>query len=363
MFNAKTRKLKEDLDSLSGKVIALERQVASMQAILAHMVEGVIAVDVDTKIISWNPAAEKIFGILKNEAEGRFFLEVVRNSDLAAVIGKVLENKEFISQEITLIWPLQKIFQVNVSPIFENAKIKGCLLVIHDITELRRLETIRRDFVANVSHELRTPLTSIKGFVETLQEGALEDRAHARDFLKVIQDHANRLDNLVKDLLSLSSLESREIALDKDNVDLKALSEQVIQGFSSQLKKRSLVISNDLPDLSVQADYTKIEQVMINLFDNAIKFNRDTGFIKVHHQELQDKIKIIVEDSGIGIPAKDIHRIFERFYRVDKARSRELGGTGLGLSIVKHIVELHGGSVGVESTEGLGSQFWFTLPK
>ncbi|MCX5714869.1 MAG: ATP-binding protein, partial [Candidatus Omnitrophica bacterium] len=334
-----------------------------MQTILANMVEGVIAVDVDTKIMSWNPAAEKIFGILKNEAEGRFFLEVVRNSDINMVINKILENKEFISQEITLIWPLQKIFQLNVSPIFENDKIKGCVLVIHDITELRRLENIRRDFVANASHELKTPLTSIKGFVETLEEGALEDKEHARHFLKIIEEHTNRLDNLINDLLSLSHLESGKIILSKGNLNLKTLTEEVIQGFGSQLKKRSIGIDNELHGLLVMADYAKIGQVMTNLIDNAIKFNRDEGSIKIYSQELQGSIKVIVDDSGMGIPAKDIPRIFERFYRVDKARSRELGGTGLGLSIVKHIVELHGGSVGLESTEGLGSQFWFTLPK
>jgi len=218
--------------------------------------------------------------------------------------------------------------------------------------------------VANVSHELKTPLTSIKGFVETLLGGALDDKENNRNFLKIIQDHAERLDSLVNDLLSLSHLESKEIMLKKTNFNLKQQVEGVISGFRSQLKKKNIEIKNELPaDISVTADKNRLEQVVTNLIDNAIKFNKEKGFVRIFGEEINGKVKITVEDSGIGIPEKDIPRIFERFYRVDKARSRELGGTGLGLSIVKHIVELHSGSVGVESTEGFGSKFWFSLPK
>ncbi|MFH1355111.1 MAG: ATP-binding protein, partial [Candidatus Omnitrophota bacterium] len=235
---------------------------------------------------------------------------------------------------------------------------------IHDITEIRQLERVRRDFVANVSHELKTPLTSIKGFIETLLEGALDDKKNSRHFLEIIQNHTNRLDSLINDLLSLSHLESRQIELKREEVNLKELSDEVISGFKSQLKKKSITVTNELPkDLSLKIDRDRIEQVFTNLMDNAIKFNKDKGLIKIYSQESSGKIKIVVEDSGIGIPAKDTSRLFERFYRVDKNRSRELGGTGLGLSIVKHIVELHGGAVGLESTEGLGSKFHFTLPK
>jgi two-component system phosphate regulon sensor histidine kinase PhoR len=262
------------------------------------------------------------------------------------------------------MWPVQKIFQINASPIFKKEEVSGCLLVIHDITEIRKLETMRRDFVANVSHELKTPLTSIKGFVETLLEGALEDKENNRHFLKIIQEHGERLNKLVDDLLSLSHLESKEILLEKGIFNLRQQVEKVIMGFKEQLKKRNVDIKNEIPaNISINADKDKIEGVFTNLIDNAIKFNKENGSIKISSQQEGDKIKIIVEDSGVGIPDKDIPRIFERFYRVDKARSAELGGTGLGLSIVKHIVELHGGTVGVESVEGLGSKFWFTLPK
>jgi two-component system phosphate regulon sensor histidine kinase PhoR len=242
--------------------------------------------------------------------------------------------------------------------------ISGCLIVIHDITEIRRLETMRRDFVANVSHELKTPLTSIKGFVETLLSGALEDKDNNRNFLKIIQDHTYRLDKLVNDLLSLSNLESKGIIIRKADFNLNTQAKEVILGFKSQLKNKNIEIINQLShDFKVNADQDRIEQVFVNLIDNAIKFNKERGFIKIYTQDLDKDVKVIIEDSGTGIPQKDIPRIFERFYRVDKARSRELGGTGLGLSIVKHIIELHGGSVGVESTEGLGSKFWFILPK
>lgn len=366
IFNAGKRiqELTRSLSEASEKINKLERQNNQIQAIIEGMVEGVIAVAKDTRILSINPQVETIFGISKDKTEGRFFLEVIRNNDIAEIIDRVLEEGKLVSRELTLVWPIQRTFQVNASPLFERNKTTGCLLVIHDVTEIRKLEKMRSDFVANVSHELKTPLTSIKGFVETLLEGALEDKENSRHFLQIIQEHASRLDSLVNDLLDLSGLESKEIALDKKEVNIKRLADDILAGFRSQLKKKSVAAENNLaPDLAVRVDKEKIGQVLTNLIDNAIKFNRQNGSIKIYQDNLGDKIKVIVEDSGIGIPPKDIPRIFERFYRVDKARSRELGGTGLGLSIVKHIVELHGGMVGVESTEGLGSKFSLLLPK
>ncbi len=347
------------LSRLKSRIASLEKENSKTQTILNNMIEGVIAVDKDTKIVSVNPTVEKIFNISKKDAEGRFFLEAIRNSGIAEIISNVLKNGEVISQELSLVWPVQKIFQINVSPIYEKDSVSGCLVVIYDITEIRKLETVRRDFVANVSHELKTPLTSIKGFVETLLEGALDDKENSRHFLEIIRDHANRLDNLINDLLSLSYMESKEVRLELVEINLKSLTQQILSGFKAQLAKKTIEVKNELPQgLTVTADKDRIEEVLTNLIDNAIKFNKEKGVIKIY---AQDSI-FIVEDSGIGIPNKDISRIFERFYRVDKARSRELGGTGLGLSIVKHIVELHSGSVGVESTEGLGSKFWFSLP-
>jgi two-component system phosphate regulon sensor histidine kinase PhoR len=292
------------------------------------------------------------------------FLEVIRNNDIAEIIGSVLKNGRFRSAEIDMAWPVRRALEVNASPIFSGDAISGCLAVFHDITEIRRLETMRRDFVANVSHELKTPLTSIKGFVETLLEGALEDKENAAHFLKIISEHANRLDNLVKDLLALSYLESAEAAISPEDVDMKRLADEVLSGFEAGMKRRSISARNELPEGALfKADKNKMEQVFVNLIDNAVKFNKDGGSIRIYSEKTAAGTRFIVEDSGTGIPPKDIPRIFERFYRVDKARSRSLGGTGLGLSIVKHIVSLHGGTVGVESAEEIGSKFYLTLPK
>jgi len=366
--NSRNAKLIEELNAKITKFNErnhkLENDNNQMEAILNSMAEGVIAVDKESRILSINPTIEKIFNILKKDAEGKFFLEVIRNNDLSEIINDVLKKEELVSKELNLIWPIQKVFQINASPLFENGAVSGCLTVLHDITEIRKLERMRSDFVANVSHELKTPLTSIKGFAETLLEGALEDKENSRNFLKIIQSHTERLNSLVNDLLDLSYVESKAIILKIEEFKIKNLLDEVLSAFRSQLHKKSIEASNRLsPGLSIRADKDRIEQVLVNLIDNAIKFNKDKGEIKIYSEELSGKIKITVEDSGIGIPPKDIPRIFERFYRVDKARSRELGGTGLGLSIVKHIIELHGGEAGVESTEGFGSKFWFTLTK
>jgi two-component system phosphate regulon sensor histidine kinase PhoR len=353
-------KMAQDIEH---KIRQIETQNQKLAAVLNSMVEGVVVVDKESRIVSVNPTIEKIFGIMKKDAEGKVFLEAIRNNDISEVIDSVLRKKKAASAELTLIYPVSKIFEVNATPIFDNGDVAGCLAVIHDITEIRKLETVRSDFIANVSHEFKTPLTSIKGFIETLLDGAMDDRENSREFLKIIREHADRLNGLVDDLLSLSHLESGEIDIEKKDVNLRERAEAVILSFKSQIGKKKIEIRNELPaGLLIRADKNRIVQVLTNLIDNAIKFNKDRGLVKIWSQEANGKIKVIVEDSGIGIPEKDIPRIFERFYRVDKARSRELGGTGLGLSIVKHIVERHDGDVGVESIEGAGSKFYFSIP-
>lgn len=358
---ATLNKMAEDIEN---KVREIRTQNQKLAAIFNSMIEGIIVVDKTGHIISVNPAVKKIFAIADKGAEGRPLLEVIRNNDISGVINSVLEKRESACGDITLVYPVRKVFEISATPIFDKNEVSGCLAVIHDITEIKRLETIRSDFVANVSHELKTPLTSIKGFVETLLDGALDDKENNRNFLKIIKDHADRLDSLVNDLLTLSHLESKEITLEKKDVNLRQLAEEVMLGFGSQLRNKNIDIKDELPpNFMLKADKNRIAQVFTNLIDNAIKFNKEKGFIKIYSRATDGGIKITVEDSGIGIPEKQIARIFERFYRVDKARSRELGGTGLGLSIVKHIVELHDGTVGVESAEGFGSKFWFILPK
>jgi len=358
------KETRQALGDISEKMAELEKKNRSMKAIIKSMIEGIIVVDKDTNILAINHSAENIFGISKKDTEGKLLLEVIRNSDIADLANDVLKKGTYISKELLLTWPIDGIFIINASAIIESEGIIGCVLVVHDITELRKLELMRKDFVANVSHELKTPLTSIKGFIETLLEGALDDKENSRNFLKIIQNHASRLDNLLNDLLDLSYLESKEVVLKADKIKLKDLVDEILAGFKAQLKKKSINVKNEIsPDLVIKADKDRFNQVLTNFIDNAVKFNKENGFIKIYSELSDSKIKIYIEDNGAGIPAKDLPRIFERFYRVDKARSRELGGTGLGLSIIKHIIELHKGEVGVESTEGAGSKFWFIIPK
>ncbi len=350
--------------NVNGKIVQLEKEKSQVQAILDSMVEGVIALDGGAKIAAVNPAATKIFQIADNQAIGRFFLEVIPNNAIYEIITEVLGNGEFLSRELDLVWPARRIFQVNTSPIFEADQVSGCLLVIHDITEMRRLEAIRSDFVANVSHELKTPLTSIKGFVETLLDGAWKDKENAPHFLEIIRGHTERLNSLINDLLELSFIESGEIKLDKKEFGFKELADKTLLSFKARLNEKNISVGNRiLPGTKVNGDSGKLEQVLANLIDNAIKFSPEKSNINIYSESIDNRLKIIVEDFGPGIPAKHLPRLFERFYRVDKARSRELGGTGLGLSIVKHLIELHKGIVGVESLEGLGSKFWFIIPR
>jgi len=360
-------KLAITLNKMAQDIQEKIREIATknqhLEAIFNSMIEGIIVTDRGCRIISINHAVEELFEIKGDRIQGKLFLEVIRNSEISELINNAMDSAKFISKEVTLIIPEQKVAQVNVSPVFTQDKVIGSVTVIHDVTQIRRLETMRRDFVANVSHELKTPLTSIKGFVETLLEGALEDKENSLNFLGIINKHVDRLNDLINDLLELSRIESKEVRLLKSNFKISELVSEVVLGFKSLAKKKGVELGFELPlDLEISADKSKIEQVLVNLINNAIKYNKEKGFVRIYCQDLADKIKIVVEDSGSGIPLKDIPRIFERFYRVDKARSRELGGTGLGLSIVKHIIELHSGTVGVESTEGMGSKFFFTLP-
>ncbi len=303
MFNSSFKKtiseLNFSLEKFKERINTLENENNRIHAILNSMVEGVISVDKDTRVLSLNPTAENIFNISQNSALERIFLEVFPNNDIAEVITQVLKTGKFISKELGLVWPVQKVFQVNASPLFESKAVSGCLLVIHDITEIRRLETMRRDFVANVSHELKTPLTSIKGFVETLLEGAIDDKENSINFLKIINNHTDRLNTLINDLLDLSHIESKEIVLKKEKFIIAKLVDEIMLGFKSQAKNKGVEISSELPQgLEIFADKSKIEQVFANLINNAIKYNKEKGCVRIYPEQLTDKIKIIVEDSG-----------------------------------------------------------------
>jgi two-component system phosphate regulon sensor histidine kinase PhoR len=256
-----------------------------------------------------------------------------------------------------------RVFEVQAAPL-TSGTARGAIAILHDITDLERLERIRRDFVANVSHELRTPLTAIRGYAETLLEGALEDQEYNRRFLEIIKAHAIRLSNISSDLLTLSEMEAGKARMEPEAVPVLGAVESAMRTVETEAQLRHVeLVCGRMEDTQVLGDRLQLEQVLVNLLDNAVKFNRPGGeaVIEVSHTA-DDRVRITLTDTGIGIPHDDLPRIFERFYRVDKARSREVGGTGLGLSIVKHIIERMNGTVSVESQLGKGSTFTLLLP-
>jgi two-component system phosphate regulon sensor histidine kinase PhoR len=328
------------------------------------MFEGVIVTDETEKIILMNPSLRRLF-LLDSNPEGKKPLEVIRNTAVEDMVERIIEGKQQLAtEEITVNAPEEKVLKVNGVPIMRNNRLEGAILVFHDITELRHLEKVRQDFVANVSHELRTPISSIKGYAETLLEGALEDKDNAKEFISIIYQDSNRLASLINDLLDLSKIESGKMKMNFVPLDPVSVIKRAVTVIENQAKAKSISIKLDIPvDMpKIKADETRFSQVMINLLDNAIKYSSEGGLVTISAKVNDTALQIDISDTGIGISEKDLSRIFERFYRVDKARSRELGGTGLGLSIVKHIVSAHGGQVWVKSELGKGSTFSFTIP-
>ncbi|MEA3305897.1 MAG: ATP-binding protein, partial [Candidatus Omnitrophota bacterium] len=338
---------------------------SKFEAVLLSMFEGVMVVDIKGTILLMNQTL-KDFLLVKQKPLGKKPLEVIRNIEIQEITDNVLKLKRGLeSKEVSILLPEEKILLAHATPIIRDDSTEGAVLVFHDITELRKLERIRRDFVANVSHELRTPISSIKGYTETLLEGALEDKGNAKDFLKIIYADSERLAKLIDDLLDLSKIESSKLKMSLKPWAIEPIIKRVVSGLNKQAKDKSITIKIDIPkDISnILADEVRIAQVLLNLIDNAIKYTESKGSITVSANEQNKFIQVDVFDNGVGIPEKDLPRLFERFYRVDKARSRELGGTGLGLSIVKHIIQAHNGEVSVQSVLGQGSTFTFTIPK
>lgn len=351
---------------LQNKIRTLTKEIGEKQAILSGMIEGVIAIDRDQRIILFNSASEGMFDVSSYRALGRFHWEVIRHSRLNSLFQEVLETGSHKMEEVILHYGGERTLQVQVAAIpSEEDTPWAVVAVFHDITEIRRLEKVRKEFVANVSHELRTPLTSIKGSVETLRNGAISDPEKSLRFLDIIEKHTERLNRLITDLLDLSQIERGKTEMNLEPVNLVEVINRVVSTFREMVTRKGQRIMVGIPpDLpTVFADEEKIETALINLLDNAVKYTPDHGEITVFAFEKDDGLQVEVADTGIGIPTNDLPRIFERFYRVDKARSRELGGTGLGLSIVKHIIEIHGGTVSAESEVGKGSRFIFNLPK
>jgi len=351
-------------DEIRQRIDDVARETSRLEAVLLSMFEGVLVIDSRGYIRLMNESFKRIFHVSEDPA-GKHTMEVIRNLRLQEVVDLVLRQPQGVeSFEISLLLPEEKFFFVHAAPILRAGQADGVVVVFHDITELRKMETMRREFVANVSHELRTPLASIKGYAETLLDGALSDRDNAEEFLRIIHSDAERLARLIRDILDLSKIESGTLKLEIKKISLSAVADRVIAGLRRQAEEKVLALKNDIPaDLpEVPADEDRIAQVFLNLIDNAIKYTAPGGKVTISAARKGQELQASVADTGIGIPAEDIPRLFERFYRVDKARSRELGGTGLGLSIVKHIVHAHGGQVAVHSELGRGSAFSFTLP-
>ena len=355
---------------LREKIGDLEQEQAKVTAILDAMVEGVIAVDGQEHILLMNEKARAMFALGSARGEGKPFLEVIRNADLHEIFRAVHAGGEPAARrrEIELTSPprIVGVSAVQLAPGVDRSGVgPGVVMVLHDVTALRQLERVRTEFVANVSHELRTPLTAIQGYLETLLSGALEEQENARRFLEIVLRHSERLGRLLSDLTDLSNIELGKVALRREAVRVDEVVASVVGIITPRAARAKVTVtwevSPDLPEVS--ADRDRLAQVLINLVDNAVKYTPEGGSVILSGRHLEaGAVEVAVRDTGIGIPAADLPRITERFYRVDRARSRELGGTGLGLAIVKHLVMAHGGELAIESEPGRGTTVRFTLP-
>ena len=357
------RALNHTAAQLDGTIRVLIDERNRSAAILRSMIEGVAVISAQERVLFSNRAFSQILGLESIVVEGRPLVEVVRQSDLLAVIKRALANHEEISSEIVVGTVRPRSFAVTASPVRAEGPT-GAVLVLHEISELRRLERVRQDFVANISHEFRTPLTAIQGFAETLLGGALDDTANRRRFVEIIRNHATRLARLTEDLLELSRIEAGQLELEFRPVSVDHLVESCLETARLKAAQRDLIVEVSIPDglPSIRGDANRLQEVLQNLLDNAVQYTPANGRIEVQASQVGDAVVLTVADTGIGIPQAEQGRIFERFYRVDAARSREAGGTGLGLSIARHIVDAHGGKLWVESAVGEGSRFHFSIP-
>jgi len=374
---------------LAQTIRSLTEEHGRTGAILESMAEGVAVVGADERVVYSNAAFGQILGSGSNVAgpnvvgpggpqsgdgipgrspgQGRRLVELVRQTELLGVVKRALTSEERVESEVTVGTVRVRTFAVTAAPVRASeagGTAIGAVLVLHDISELRRLERVRQDFVANVSHEFKTPLTAIRGFAETLLAGALEDVDHRKRFVEIIQDHAERLTRLTDDLLKLSTIEAGRMELDLHTVNPKDLLQLTADTAAFAADKKQQTIQIDYPENlpAVRGDAGRLRDVLQNLLDNAVQYTPTNGHITASAAVSGDEVVFTVADNGIGIPQAEQERIFERFYRVDEGRSREVGGTGLGLSIARHIAEAHGGRVWVESAIGQGSRFHFSVP-
>jgi two-component system, OmpR family, phosphate regulon sensor histidine kinase PhoR len=371
-LNETAARLNATIQSLSG-----ERNRSS--AILRSMAEGVGVIDARERLVFFNRAFAGILNLDVEKSEGRPLIEIIRNSQLLALIRKALQGEEGLQADVAMGFVQQRSFSVTAAPVnaldpvaekgspgkpAEAGKPSGAVVVLHDVTELRRLERVRQDFVANVSHEFKTPLTAIQGFAETLLGGAIEDPNNNRRFLEIIREHASRLGRLTDDLMKLARIEAGKLELQFSPANLADLADACEETALLKARRKQITLEMDVPATlpPVRGDANLLHEVLQNLLDNAVQYTHPGGKIHVSATAGGREAVVAVADTGIGIPLADQERIFERFYRVDAARSREAGGTGLGLSIARHIVEAHGGRIWVESEVGAGSIFSFSVP-
>ncbi len=334
------------------------------EATLGGMREGLLVVDSDLRVVASNPAAYRLFNLTSGKLDSMRLTDLTRNPAIYSAFLEALQGKELSGVKIETHDPGRRVFDLRVVPLGVTGRKNsaGAIGVFFDITQLEKLERVRQEFLSNVSHELRTPLTAILAFVETLEAGALNDPENSQRFLAIIRKNAARMQNLIDDILELSAIESGTTGVQPQTIDLRTLANDVITSLAAQATSRNVAVRNEVrTGTRVFADPRRLEQMLTNLVENAIKFNRDGGEVVIECENgIRSRIR--VRDTGEGIPAQHLERLFERFYRVDRARSRDLGGTGLGLAIVKHLARAHDGEVRVKSELGQGSVFEIDLP-
>jgi two-component system phosphate regulon sensor histidine kinase PhoR len=349
------------VNSLQRRLESLIRASSEQDAILRTMVEGVVTVDAEGRIRRINTAAKRLLDMDPAVSEGKLIGAMVRQPELGRFIHEAISSRDTRSATLRLLGSRETVIEVNASPMIEEQlAMPGTLFVIHDVTRVKRLESVRREFVANVSHELRTPITSIKGFVETLVDGASEDPELSRKFLGIIGRQAERLNMILNDLLTLAKLEAGEdgAQVETERKNVRDLVRVALEDCARRAEEKAMQLRVDVADdLFIYANSSLVEQALVNLVDNAIKYSESGGSVWVEARTEGALVEIRVVDNGPGIERSHLARLFERFYRIDQGRSRQLGGTGLGLAIVKHIAQVHGGRVAVTSVEGEGSTF------
>lgn len=352
--------------SLQHQMKEIQENEQQLTSIMSNMVSGVMLVNQDGKVELINSAMEKFFSQHSENVVGQPFDKVGEGVGLGELIRQVFEENKKVHDEVHSYYPEERIMDAHLAPYYgQGWQQKGVIIVLHDITDIRRLEKMRSDFVANVSHELKTPVTSVKGFSETLLSGEVKDEETTRQFLTIIHDESQRLDRLIRDLLNLSKIERQEIPLNIEKINLTELIHETaitLQG-SVEQKQTNLILPREDKVSILEADRDRLRQIILNLIANGINYTPEDGTIEVSLRENIYETRLVVSDNGIGIPEESLGRIFERFYRVDKARSRHSGGTGLGLAIVKHLIESHKGRIEIESTEGEGTTITVILPK